>query len=118
VVDDLGEPAEPARDDWCSTGHRLDRREAKKLRDPDLAPEACSMDRRQSDDLRAAVKRGEIGVGDDAEELHVALRGKPSKERRILALGRFGVVSGRSDHAQHRILRERFEQSVDALVRR
>jgi glycosyltransferase involved in cell wall biosynthesis len=118
MLDHLGEPAEPARDDRCSAGHGLDCREAEKLRDPDLAPKARSVDGRQSEDLCTAVKRREIGVGDDAEKLHVALRSESSKELRILALGRIGVVSGRSDHAQPGILREGFDQSVDALVRR
>jgi glycosyltransferase involved in cell wall biosynthesis len=48
----------------------------------------------------------------------VARRSKPSKELRILALRRIGVVSGRSDHAQPGIFREGRDQSVDALVRR
>jgi glycosyltransferase involved in cell wall biosynthesis len=118
MLDHLRQPAEPARDDGGSAGHRLDCCEAKKLRDPDLTPKARSVDGRQSEDLRAAVERGEIGVGDDAEERHLALRSKPSNEFRILALGRIRVVSARSDHAQRGILREGFDQSVDALVRR
>jgi hypothetical protein len=118
VVDDLGEPAEPARDDGCSAGHRLDRREAEKLRDPDLTPKARLVDGRESENLRAAIKGREIRVGDDAEELHVALRSEPSNELRIVALGRIGIVSGRSDDAQPGVLREGFDQSVDALVRR
>ena len=73
---------------------------------------------RQGEDLRVAVQRREIGVGDDAEERHLALSSKPSKELRIFALGRIAVVSGRSDHAQPGILRKGFDQSIDALVRR
>jgi glycosyltransferase involved in cell wall biosynthesis len=118
MLDDLGEPAEPARDHGCSAGHRLDCRKAKELRDPDLTAIARSVNRRQSENLRAAVKAGEIGVRDDAQEIDGAPCSKPSKERRILAFRWIGVVPGRSNHAQPRLLRERFDQSVDALVRR
>jgi hypothetical protein len=86
MLDDLWEPAEPARDDGCSAGHCLDCREAEKLRDLDLTPVAGSVDGRQSEDLRSAIKRREIGIGDGPEELHVALRSELSKELRILAL--------------------------------
>jgi glycosyltransferase involved in cell wall biosynthesis len=48
----------------------------------------------------------------------VALGSKPSKEPRILALGRIAVVSGRADQAQRGVLRKGFDQPVDALVRR
>lgn len=115
---DLGEPAEPARDDGRSACHRLDCREAEQLGDLDLTPIAGSVDGGQSEDLRAAVKRRQIGVGDDAEELHVTRSSKPSKELRILPLGQIAVVPRRSDHAQPGVHREGFDQSVDALVRR
>jgi glycosyltransferase involved in cell wall biosynthesis len=46
------------------------------------------------------------------------LRSEPSKEFRILAFGRIGVVPGGADHAQSGLLRERFDQAVHALVRR
>jgi glycosyltransferase involved in cell wall biosynthesis len=118
VLDDLGEPAEPARDDGRCAGHRLDRREAEQLGDNDLTSVAGSVDGRQSEDLGASVEGREIGVGDDAEELHDAPRGEPSKELRILALGRIRVVPRGADDAQSGLLRERFKQSVDALVRR
>jgi glycosyltransferase involved in cell wall biosynthesis len=118
VLHDLGKPAEPARDDGRSAGHRLDCRETEQLGDPDLTPVASSVDGWQCEDLRPAVQRREIGVGDDAEELNMALSSKTSKKVRILALGRIAVVSGRSDHAQPGVLREGFDQSVDALVRR
>jgi glycosyltransferase involved in cell wall biosynthesis len=76
------------------------------------------MDGRQSEDLGAAVERRQIRVGDDAEELDAALRSEPSKELLIVPLGRVGVVPGGADHTQPGILREGFDQSVQALVGR
>jgi glycosyltransferase involved in cell wall biosynthesis len=118
MLDHLRHPAEPARYDGCSACHRFDCRKAEQLGDSDITLVACPLDGRQGEDLRAAVERREIRVWDDAEELHAALRSEPSKEVRIIALGRVGVVPGGADHAQSGILRERFDQSVDTLVRR
>jgi hypothetical protein len=118
VLDHLGEPAEPARNDGCPARHRLDGRESKKLCDRDLAAIARLLDGRQSEDLRRAVEGGQVGVVDDAEELDGALRSKPSKQVWIFPLWRVGIVPAGADHAQLEILVERLDQSVDALVRR
>jgi glycosyltransferase involved in cell wall biosynthesis len=118
VLDDLGEPAEPARDDRCPARHRLDGREPKKLCDCNLAAIARQLDGRHSEDLRHAVEGGQVGVVDDAEELDAALRSKPSKQVRIFPFWRVGIVPTGADHAQPGTLVERLDQPVDALVRR
>jgi glycosyltransferase involved in cell wall biosynthesis len=118
VLDHLREPAEPARHDGCPARHRLDARESKKLCNRDLAAVTRQLDGRQSEDLRRAVEGGQIGVVDDAEELDAALCRKPSKQVRIFPFWRVGIVAAGADHAQLGILGERFDQSVDALVRR
>jgi hypothetical protein len=46
----------------------------------------------------------------------VALRGKGPEQVWILAFGRVDVVPDGTDHAQLRILGERLDQAVDALV--
>lgn len=117
MVDHLWHPADSARNDRCSARHGLDRRQAEKLRELDLAPVARSPNGRQSQDLRAAVEGRKVGIGDDAEDLNAPLRSKAAKEVRIIALGRVPVVPGGADHPQLGILGERFDQSVHALVR-
>jgi glycosyltransferase involved in cell wall biosynthesis len=118
VLDHLGEPAEPARDDGCPARHRLDGREPKKLCDRNLAAIARQLHGRQSDDLCDAVEGGQVGIVDDAEELHAALRSKSSKQVRIVPFRRVGIVPAGADHAQLGVPVERLDQSVDALVRR
>jgi glycosyltransferase involved in cell wall biosynthesis len=118
VLDYFGKPAKAARDDGCPARHRLDDREAKKLRDRDLTPIARHIEGRKSEDLRTPEEGGEVGVRDGAEELDTALRGKRAEQFRIIAFGRVGVVPGRADHAQFGVLGERLDQAVDALVRR
>jgi hypothetical protein len=118
VLDHLGKPADPARDDGCPARHRLDGREPKKLSDPDRAAIARQLDGRQSEDFRTAVEGGQVRVVDDTEELDAALHGKPPKQIRIVTLWRVGIVPARADHAQLGTLVERLDQSVDALVRR
>jgi hypothetical protein len=118
MLDHLGEPADPARDDGCPARHRLDGREPKKLCDCDLAAIARQLDRRDSEHLRHAVEGGQVGVADDAEELDAALRSKPSEQVRIFPFWRIGIVPAGADHTQLGALVERLDQSVDALVRR
>jgi glycosyltransferase involved in cell wall biosynthesis len=118
VLDYLGDPAEPARDDGCPARHRLDARESKKLCDRNLAAIARQLDGRQSEDLRHAVEGGQVGVVDDAFELDTALRGEASEQVRVFPLWRVGIVPAGADYAQLGRFRERLDQSVHALVRR
>jgi glycosyltransferase involved in cell wall biosynthesis len=118
MLDHLGKPTEPARDDGCPARHRLEPSKAKELRDRDLASVERHVDRREGEDLRAAVERAEVALGHGAEELDPALGGEPPKQLRIIAFGPPAVVSGGADDAQLGILGERLDQSVDAFVRR
>jgi glycosyltransferase involved in cell wall biosynthesis len=76
------------------------------------------VDRRESENLGAAVEGGKVCVGDDAQELDTTLPSERSEQFRIIAFGRVGVVSGGADHAQVGICGQRLDQAVDALVGR
>jgi glycosyltransferase involved in cell wall biosynthesis len=118
VLDHLGKPADAARDDGCRARHRLDCGEAEKLGDRDRPAVERHVHGREREDLRAAVEGGKVGVRDRAEELDTTLRGEGSKQVRVVAFGRVWVVAGGADDAQFRTLRKRFNQAVDAFVRR
>jgi hypothetical protein len=72
----------------------------------------------EREDLGAAVEGGEVDVRDRAEELDSTLRGERAEQLRVLALRRGGIVSGRTHHPEDGIVGERFDEAVDALVRR
>jgi glycosyltransferase involved in cell wall biosynthesis len=76
------------------------------------------VDRGERQDLRAAVEGGKVGVRDRAEELDTALGGERRKQARILTFRRVRVVAAGADDAQLRMLGKRFDQAVDAFVRR
>jgi glycosyltransferase involved in cell wall biosynthesis len=76
------------------------------------------VDRWERDDLRAAVEGGKVSVRDGAEELDTTLRGERPKQVWIITFGRVWVVAGGSDDAKLRMLGKRFDQAVDAFVRR
>jgi glycosyltransferase involved in cell wall biosynthesis len=72
--------------------------------------------RGESENLRASVEGGEVGVRDRAKQLDTTLSGKRSEEFRVVAFGRIRVVPRGADDAQLGILWERLDQAVDALV--
>jgi hypothetical protein len=118
VLDHLGKPADPARDDGCRGRHRLDGGEAEKLGDRDRTAVARHVNGGECKDLRAAVDGRKVGVRDGAEELDTTLGGERPKQVWIITFGRVWVVPGGADDAQLRMLGERFNQAVDAFVRR
>jgi glycosyltransferase involved in cell wall biosynthesis len=74
--------------------------------------------RRQRDDLRLAVEPREVDVGNDAEEPDAFSRRESSEQIGIVPFGRVGIVPGGAGDAQLDTVGERFDQAVDALVRR
>jgi hypothetical protein len=74
--------------------------------------------RGEREDLRAAVEGREVGVRDRAQELDSALCGERAKQAWVITFRRVWVVAGGADDAQLRILGKRFDQAVDAFVRR